>query len=634
MSKKISPEHQKSLSERVTEWRAMWISISMQFVMGIQMSVYYMSMWPYLSGLDKTATMDFLGWVVAACNIGCTISNPIYGYWNQKTMSCKQPVVCGLIIASIGQACYGAINLIHTNGKWYMIGARIITGLGTGSLSALRSYAAMASVPKDRMKAVSYGTAGFVCGISFGPVISAAFTPLGESGVHILGIFINMYTGAAYLMCLICICAAIVMIIFFKEDYAGIVDEKLHEKDAMYIVPKYDLLPALVCIYLYMIVSMLATNIEVMATPLTTVLYDWKDSQAILYNGIIESITCLVSVGINFTIGSTRIGKMDKRKQILFGIIIFTLYHIVNYPWWFYSGPLDFLPPGANTTQIGGCLPEYTWCSTTTRVPLPVYLFAFIIFFGVAFPFVESPSAALYSEILGPRNQGLMQGMLSFGASVTPFVASILITFLFQHSGYRYVILFKETLEISPQLAEFFKKDPKSLDKPKEEHALQKSILEEVLIHEKRKPTTFGGKVAEKASNTFLYTAVVAGVGLIGAFVYVLAGEFFREDSPQTIFNRALDIVREDGRCQDIFGPTIAGFGEETARGRRRHVAHHKYEKDGRQRIRVLFHVKGDRGEGIAQAEMERRDGDWEWRFLYVENKQRPKTTHVLIDNR
>lgn len=54
----------------------------------------------------------------------------------------------------------------------------------------------------------------------------------------------------------------------------------------------------------------------------------------------------------------------------------------------------------------------------------------------------------------------------------------------------------------------------------------------------------------------------------------------------------ALALVREDGRCQDLFGPTIAGFGEETSRGRRRHVAHHKYEKDGRQRIRVLFHLK------------------------------------------
>lgn len=50
--------------------------------------------------------------------------------------------------------------------------------------------------------------------------------------------------------------------------------------------------------------------------------------------------------------------------------------------------------------------------------------------------------------------------------------------------------------------------------------------------------------------------------------------------------------MREDGRCRDLFGSTIAGFGEETSRGRRRHVAHHKYEKDGKQRIRVLFHIK------------------------------------------
>ncbi|CAB3406219.1 unnamed protein product [Caenorhabditis bovis] len=182
-----------------------------------------------------------------------------------------------------------------------------------------------------------------------------------------------------------------------------------------------------------------------------------------------------------------------------------------------------------------------------------------------------------------------------------------------------------------------FEKPPATVKEAKNtgnEGALQKSILEEVLIHEKRKPTTFGGKVVEKASNTFMYTAVLVGVGLIGAFFYVLAGEFFAEDSPQTIFNKALEIVRNDGRCMDMFGATIAGFGEETSRGRRRHVAHHKYEKDGRERIRVLFHVKGERDEGIAQAEMEKRDGDWQWRFLYVENKRRPKTTHVLIDNR
>lgn len=46
------------------------------------------------------------------------------------------------------------------------------------------------------------------------------------------------------------------------------------------------------------------------------------------------------------------------------------------------------------------------------------------------------------------------------------------------------------------------------------------------------------------------------------------------------------------------------------------------------------WNFQGERDEGTAQAEMEQRDGDWVFRFLYVETKRRPKTTHVLIDNR
>ncbi|CAI2352047.1 unnamed protein product [Caenorhabditis sp. 36 PRJEB53466] len=431
------------LHEKRTEWRAMWISIGMQFVVGVQISVYYMSMWPYLSGLDTTADMDFLGWVVAACNIGCTISNPLYGLWNQKTLSCKRPTITGFLIAAVGQVMYGAISEVKEHGKWYMLVARVVTGLGVGNLAALRAYGATASTPGDRLKAISYGTAGFVFGISFGPAISAVFTPLGESGFTIWIVTLNMYTTAAYLMAFICVLASLLMAFFFTEHYAGIMEkESSDEKGNSYlVVPKYDLVPALICIYLYMIVSMIATNIEVLSTPLTTVLYDWRDSQAILYNGIIESITCVVSVLINFGIGRTRIGKIDKRLQILFGLAVFVAFHLVNYPWWFYSGPLHFLPPGSNTTQVGGCLDSYSWCSSTTRVPMPVYMFAFIVFFGVAFPFVESPAAALYSEILGPRKQGTMQGLFSFGGSITPFVASIIITFLFQHTGYKYVIV-------------------------------------------------------------------------------------------------------------------------------------------------------------------------------------------------
>ncbi|CAD6191202.1 unnamed protein product [Caenorhabditis auriculariae] len=429
------------LDERRTEWGSMWISVIMQFVVGVQISIYYMSMWPFLSMLDPTADMDFLGWVVAACNIGCTISNPIYGWWNQKTMSVKWPSIAGFLIAAIGQACYGLVSLLKHDVKWYMLVARLITGLGVGNLAALRAYGATASVPKDRLKAISFGTAGFVFGLSFGPVVQALFTPLGETGFKLGPFPINMYTLVAYLMSLFCLLSCFFMFFLFKEDYAGIIEDKEKEANEYLKVPKYDLVPALLCIYLYMITSMISTNIEVMSTPLSTVMFDWKDSQSVMYNGIIESVTCLVSVSINLLIGFTRVGQIDKRKQIITGLFFFLLYHLVNYPWPFYPHPLHYIPEGSNTTVVGGCLPSYEWCAHTSRVPLPVYIFAFVVFFGIAFPFIESPASALYSEILGPRKQGTMQGLFSFGGSFAQFGSPILATFLFQHSGYRYVIV-------------------------------------------------------------------------------------------------------------------------------------------------------------------------------------------------
>uniref|UniRef100_A0A8R1HJV7 MFS domain-containing protein n=1 Tax=Caenorhabditis japonica TaxID=281687 RepID=A0A8R1HJV7_CAEJA len=431
------------LKEKQTDWKSMWICIFLQFIVGVQISVYYMSMWPYLSGLDKTADVDFLGWVVAACSIGCTISNPIYGYWNQKTMSVKWPVITGFLIAGVGQVWYGLLS-VSSNVKWYMLVARLLTGLGVGNIAALRVYAATASTSKDRMRAISFGTGGFVLGISFGPVTSAVFTPLGD-GFRIGFLVFNMYTVVAYLMALICLLVCAVIYFFFEESYVGIVTKEEKEQDEL-VVSKFDGPAAIICIYLFMIVNIIATNVEVMSTPLTTVLYEWKDSDSILYNGITLALSCVISVLLNVAQGTTRIGKIDKRNQMLIGIFVFLLYQLFMYPWAFYSGPLNFLPDGLDTTEAGGCYKEYLWCSETTRVPLSVYLFCFIVFFGVAFPFVETPSAALYSEVLGPRKQGTMQGFFSLGGSIAPVIAAISSTSMFKHTGYRYVILLQTVI--------------------------------------------------------------------------------------------------------------------------------------------------------------------------------------------
>uniref|UniRef100_A0A1I7YGL4 MFS domain-containing protein n=1 Tax=Steinernema glaseri TaxID=37863 RepID=A0A1I7YGL4_9BILA len=432
---------EKELESRKSPWLSLWLSNFIQFLCGIQFSIYFTSMWPYLSGLDESATLDFLGWVVAAYSVGQTISSPILGWWNQKTLSTKHPTAFGLLASAAGNLLYALLPSFHSHIRYVMIGARFVTGFGSGNLGVLRAYCSTASTAADRNKAISMGIAGFVLGLSVGPAIQSVFAPIGKDGFHAGPVVFNMYTIPAYLMVLISLLAIVLLYIVFEENYAGILSKEDRSTDPYRVLPKFDPIAAGICIYLWFMQNSVSTNIEVMASPLTIAMYSWTDSQAVLYNGIIQSVTCLISVFIYWVLGYTRIGNFDKRKLIFFGLVMFSIYHIVNMPYPFYSGPLDYIPYNENSTiqdtsKNGGCYARYTWCSYYVRVPMWLYILSATVCFGIAFPFVATPTGTLYSEVLGPRNQGMMQGLFAFFGSVSRCISPLLSTIIFEKSGY------------------------------------------------------------------------------------------------------------------------------------------------------------------------------------------------------
>ncbi|TKR87940.1 hypothetical protein L596_012266 [Steinernema carpocapsae] len=83
-----------------------------------------------------------------------------------------------------------------------------------------------------------------------------------------------------------------------------------------------------------------------MASPLTIAMYGWNDSQAVLYNDPIQTGTCLISVSQYVVLGYTPIGRLDKRLLILFGLTMFSIYHVVNMPYPFYGSHMDYIPLG------------------------------------------------------------------------------------------------------------------------------------------------------------------------------------------------------------------------------------------------------------------------------------------------
>uniref|UniRef100_F1LC70 Major facilitator superfamily domain-containing protein 8 n=1 Tax=Ascaris suum TaxID=6253 RepID=F1LC70_ASCSU len=256
-----------------------------------------------------------------------------------------------------------------------------------------------------------------------------------------------MYTSPALLMVLISLISIILLIFCFSESYAGVVaTNEQGVRGRFDMIPKYDRAAAISCIYLWFMLQSVATNIEVIATPFAISLYNWNDATAVFYNGILQFISCCINVVNYIVISYTRIGRIDKRKLLIFSCSCFIVYHLLTFPWPFYGGPLDFIKIDDNSTVedtsiSGGCLRRYEWCAYTSRVPLIIYVFSFIVILGFAFPFTSAPLGTVFSEILGPRKQGMMQGLFEFGACIARCISPLILTILFERSGYLWTTL-------------------------------------------------------------------------------------------------------------------------------------------------------------------------------------------------
>lgn len=70
---------------------------------------------------------------------------------------------------------------------------------------------------------------------------------------------------------------------------------------------------------------------------------------------------------------------------------------------------------------------ELNWCETMPPINVWVFFGAFTLI-GVSFPIINIYMNTLYSTILGPRNQGTMQGIIKFSGCAARMVGPIGIT--------------------------------------------------------------------------------------------------------------------------------------------------------------------------------------------------------------
>ncbi|XP_078254562.1 mitochondrial import inner membrane translocase subunit Tim21 [Rhinoraja longicauda] len=158
-----------------------------------------------------------------------------------------------------------------------------------------------------------------------------------------------------------------------------------------------------------------------------------------------------------------------------------------------------------------------------------------------------------------------------------------------------------------------------------------------VTLRRSSPPVSTVYKVKEAGKDITYLLVVLVGIGITGGLFYVIFKELFSSSSPSKIYGDALKKCRVHPEIIGVLGEPIKGYGETTQRGRRRHVSHVEYVKDGERHIQLKFYIQGSepiKGTVHLDAKQNPDSGKYEFRYIFVDFDTYPKRTIIVEDNR
>jgi len=130
----------------------------------------------------------------------------------------------------------------------------------------------------------------------------------------------------------------------------------------------------------------------------------------------------------------------------------------------------------------------------------------------------------------------------------------------------------------------------------------------------------------------------VVGVFAAGCAYFIGKELIPTKMSPNTVFDNAIDSVRQDPMMKRIYGDSLKFYGRDHGghrEGRRNFIEHTEYKDndDGSNRIRVRFNMEAGSLSAFVFAEVSSDMPSGEFVYLMVQNKAGGRV-HTIIDNR
>uniref|UniRef100_A0A0N5A6S1 MFS domain-containing protein n=1 Tax=Parastrongyloides trichosuri TaxID=131310 RepID=A0A0N5A6S1_PARTI len=184
---------------RTTDWYSIYMMYSMSLLAGIQLTIYFTSIWPYVLLLNPSSQVSALGYVISAFSLGQAFGSPFFGALSTKMKANKIPITIGLVVVIIGNIIYAILpNFPKDNIVLWICFSRLLVCFGSEKNGILRSY--WVCIQNDRRKVVALSIASFVMDVTVGSVFQALCTSLGSGKYKFLFLTINMFTLSPIIM--------------------------------------------------------------------------------------------------------------------------------------------------------------------------------------------------------------------------------------------------------------------------------------------------------------------------------------------------------------------------------------------------------------------------------------------------
>ncbi|CEF61823.1 Major facilitator superfamily and Major facilitator superfamily domain, general substrate transporter and Major facilitator superfamily domain-containing protein [Strongyloides ratti] len=441
--KKLSSLLNNKVDDNETNWLSIYIASVLAFSASVQCSLYFSSMWPFMTVLDSNASSTFFGYAIASYSVGNIILSPLFGWWSNKTGTIKPPVYFGLYAQLLGNFIYMNLEWFPVGAKYGMIVARLFTGIGSATITLFKAYGASGSSIKDRSIAIAYITSGVAIGLAIGPVFNLLFTPIGYPGFTFLGIKFNMYTLPAIGSVITNAISIIIMKYLFIEHYAGVANKDGKESENYQIIPKYDKIAVFVIFATRFCQFFVFTNLEALNSPISLMIFGWTKKQSITILSISQGFLGLSAFIVYFIYIIFKLDRFIKyRLNCIGGILCLLIFHIITFSYPFLPKVITYhsLNITNNDTEVIGCdIDMYPWCEYITKMNPWIYLISFSIIVGMGFPIINIAMNTLFSKILGPRRQGTQQGFMQMFGGCGQLIGPIVTSTIYTNFGPRYV---------------------------------------------------------------------------------------------------------------------------------------------------------------------------------------------------